>query len=349
MLLAIAGLFVGALLRDPQLHGSWRLWAALLLGAAFAGGLYVAGRKPSLFAIAALGALSTAITAMAPHSAAGLMYAVIAVAALRLPLATGLLVAAATTAASMGVQYLLIGLSAFNGLPLEALAVTLTFVGLYSVRRRRAEEERTRELEREAARAEERARLAREIHDVLAHSLSAMAVQLDLAEVLMKQRPEDPAALQAVARAHALAREGLQDVRRAVSALRGEQLPGPELLRQLAADFEGDTGVVCRLELPEALPALSPEERVALYRTAQEALTNVRKHAVARQVALRLRTVDGGVELSVVDDGQARPDGQGGGFGLTGMRERAELLGGRLEAGPLSGAGFKVRLWLPTP
>ncbi len=347
MLLAIAGLFVAAVLRDPHLQGSWRLWATLLLGVAFAGCFYIASRQTALPAIAGLAVLSTAITATAPHSGSGLMYAVIAVAAARLPLRTGLSVAAATIAASLAVQYFSEGLAAFNALPLEALAAALTYVGLYSVRRRRAEEERARELEREAARAEERTRLAREIHDVLAHSLSAMAVQLDLAEVLMKQRPEDPAALQAVERAHALAREGLQDARRAVSALRGEQLPGPELLRQLAADFERDTGVACRLDVPDALPALSSEERVALYRTAQEALTNVRKHAAASQVTLKLSAAGGGVELSVVNDGNSRPGGQGGGFGLTGMRERAELLGGRLDAGPLAGAGFQVRLWLP--
>jgi signal transduction histidine kinase len=93
---------------------------------------------------------------------------------------------------------------------------------------------------------------------------------------------------------------------------------------------------------------LPPDARLALYRVAQEALTNVRKHTAATSVRLTLCYGDGGVELTVEDEGTARgQSAPGGGFGLSGMRERAELLGARLEAGPVEG-GFRVCLWIPS-
>jgi signal transduction histidine kinase len=199
----------------------------------------------------------------------------------------------------------------------------------------------------ESAKVEERARLAREIHDVLAHTLSALAVQLESARLLLEQRPGDPAAIRAVDRAHRLAQDGLVEARRAVGALRGGTLPGPEALRTLAADFEGDTGVPCRVEV-DGMPAqLSSEASLAVYRTAQEALPNVRKHARARAVRLRLRWRPNGAELTIEDEGEPKEWSVRSGYGLLGIRERAELLGGKLEAGPVE-HGFRVRLWVPT-
>jgi signal transduction histidine kinase len=163
----------------------------------------------------------------------------------------------------------------------------------------------------------------------------------------VEQRPEDPATLAAVERAGKLAREGLEEARRAVGSLRGETLPGPDLLRKLAADFEQDTGIPVHLEVEGAARDLPAEGRLALYRVAQEALTNVRKHADTTSVDMTLVYRDGGVELAVENEGRNRPSPlAGGGFGLSGMRERAELLGGRLEAGP-TGQGFRVHLWIP--
>jgi signal transduction histidine kinase len=125
-------------------------------------------------------------------------------------------------------------------------------------------------------------------------------------------------------------------------------LPGPDLLGKLATDFEQDTGIPIRLEIEGTARDLSADGRLALYRVAQEALTNVRKHADATSVDLKLRYGDGSAELTVENEGQERPSPvAGGGFGLSGMRERAELLGGRLEAGP-SKHGFRVHLWIPS-
>jgi signal transduction histidine kinase len=165
--------------------------------------------------------------------------------------------------------------------------------------------------------------------------------------MLAEQRACDPAVATALERAGRLAREGLGEARRAVGSLRGETLPGPDLLPQLAQEFENDTGVSCRLQVEGPRGDLSAEARLALYRIAQEALTNVRKHADASSVEITLNAAPDGIELIVDNDGMPpaspRP---GGGFGVSGMRERAELLGGSLEAGPTD-TGFRVRGWIP--
>jgi signal transduction histidine kinase len=183
------------------------------------------------------------------------------------------------------------------------------------------------------------------MHDVLAHSLSALSLQLESTRLLAADRGTDPDVLAAVERAHALAASGLQEARRAVGALRGDELPGPQRLPALAQE----SGLPVRLDVTGQPRELAPDARLALYRTAQEALTNVRRHARARDVELRLDYRPDGTLLVVADHGDAPPappGGKGGGFGLTGMRERAELLGGRLSAAP-TGDGFRVELWLP--
>lgn len=197
----------------------------------------------------------------------------------------------------------------------------------------------------EAAATRERDRLAREMHDVLAHTLSGLTVQLEATRLLAEQRPGDPAVAEAVASAHTLAREGLLEARRAVSALRGD-MPGPAQLEQLLHDFEVESGIRCRLDVEGTPVPLRPEAQLALYRTAQEALTNIRKHADATAVALRLRWSHRGAELTVEDQGTPKPSLAPGGYGLNGIRERAALLGGSLEAGPTEG-GFRVRLRVP--
>ena len=239
----------------------------------------------------------------------------------------------------------------------SAAGLTFAYLAASSFRRLREEKRKTETLLQEvlagrdaharAAALDERARIAREIHDILAHTLSALAVQLEGTRLLVEQRPGDPAALSALERAGGLARDGLEETKRAVGALRGDALPGPEELPRLAADFERDTAVPCRLSVVGEPVALSPEARLALYRTAQEALTNARKHATASAVAIRLRYDVGEAELTVENLGAPHPAPMtGGGHGLEGMRERAELARGRLEVGPTP-TGFKVRLWLP--
>ncbi|HEY2594660.1 MAG TPA: ATP-binding protein, partial [Chloroflexota bacterium] len=178
--------------------------------------------------------------------------------------------------------------------------------------------------------------------------------------MLVEQRPGDPAAVAAVERAHRLASEGLAEARRAIGALRGDTLPGPDGLQRLVDDFTQATGTRGHLEVSGEPVSLGSESRLALYRTAQAALTNVQKHArEATSVDVRLRYAADGVEL-VVEDVEpvavnarwangangATPSEGARGYGLVGMRDRAELAGGTLEAGPLP-TGFRVRLWLP--
>lgn len=217
--------------------------------------------------------------------------------------------------------------------------------------------ERSRAAQVRAAALAERQHLAREMHDVLAHSLSGLTLQLEGARLLAAaERPDTGRIAAAIERANQLARVGLEDARRAIGALRDDELPGPQRLAALALQFERDSGVRCRLEVAGSERELGSEARLALYRTAQEALTNVRKHSHAQRVELRLDYLPEGTRLVVEDfapggDGPVAVPGDGraatgDGYGLTGMRERAELLGGTLTASP-SATGFRVELWVP--
>jgi signal transduction histidine kinase len=201
----------------------------------------------------------------------------------------------------------------------------------------------SREAVAQSAALAERSRVARDMHDVLAHSLSALALQLEGTRLLARDRGADAEVVDGLERAHHLAATGLAEARQAIAALRGDALPGPERLRELADAFPNATLTV-RGEPREH----SSEARLALYRTAQEALTNVRKHSAADRVDIALDYADDGTTLVVEDHGPGAPVivGAGGGYGLTGMRERAELLGGRLSAEPTAD-GFRVELWLP--
>lgn len=205
---------------------------------------------------------------------------------------------------------------------------------------------------RAAAVAEERNRLAREIHDSLAHYLTVINVQLEAAEKLAASQPDR--ADTAVRRARRLVLDCLQDVRRSVGALRAstlEELSLPHALEKLAAEFTEGTGKPVKLDLaiPEQL-RLPPDTEQALYRAAQEGLTNVHKHANATTVVLCLRTEDGRIRLTVEDDGRGPPADHGrngSGFGLLGLRERVELLGGRVSLGPGCVRGSRLEVELP--
>jgi signal transduction histidine kinase len=205
--------------------------------------------------------------------------------------------------------------------------------------------EETREAQAHAAVLAERQRLAREMHDVLAHALSGLALQLEGAR-LRAATHDDAELVEALERAHRLARSGIEEAGRAIAMLRDEELPGPERLPALVAEFERDTGIPASITIAGDSRALDSDARLTLFRTAQEALTNVRKHARAERVELQLAYERAGARLSVEDFGDTNRDTDGSGYGLTGMRERAELLGGTLAAGP-TGAGFRVELWVP--
>jgi signal transduction histidine kinase len=213
-----------------------------------------------------------------------------------------------------------------------------------------AELEQTRAAQAQAAALAERQRLAREMHDVLAHSLSGLVLNLEGARLLAGQGGTDPQVGDALDRAHRLARSGLAEARRAIGMLRDDALPGPERLADLAAEFEGDTGVTCKVAVTgDNERDLGTDGRLTLYRVAQEALTNIRKHARADLVEIRLAYEPSGTRLTIEDFGAGGEFAgllDGTGYGLTGMRERAELLGGTLTAGP-TGSGFLVELWVP--
>jgi signal transduction histidine kinase len=214
--------------------------------------------------------------------------------------------------------------------------------------------EQTRGAEVRAAALAERQRLAREMHDVLAHSLSRLALQLEGARLLADTDPADPRLGGLLERAHNLARTGVQEARWAIGMLRDDELPGPERLAALVADFGQDSGVASRFTVTGEERPLVVGTRLALLRVTQEALTNVRKHAKAERVEVVLGYQPDGVELTIEDfagpGGAAAPAGGGGGpasgYGLTGMAERAELLGGTLRAAR-TGGGFRVAMWVP--
>ncbi|MFG1752207.1 sensor histidine kinase [Streptosporangium sandarakinum] len=222
-----------------------------------------------------------------------------------------------------------------------ALNVCVIFLIAYAVRQRRA----ARAAEAREAVLAERARIAREIHDVLAHSLSAQIVHLEGARLLLRAE-RHAEALERVEHAGKLARSGLEEARRAVSALREDSPPLPVALQALAEEFRATTGQACPLTVTGSGRRLAPGTELAVVRTAQEALTNVGRHAPGAPATVRLAFGDEVCELEVTNPSGNGPRTPGGGYGLVGMAERAELLGGALEAGETD-EGFRVRLRLP--
>jgi signal transduction histidine kinase len=209
---------------------------------------------------------------------------------------------------------------------------------------------------RSAAVAQERNRLAREIHDSLAHYLTVANVQLEAAEKLGATRAE--AALEHVRRARRLTLDCLQDVRRSVGALRAatlEELALEPSIRRLATDFAESTGVQVQLEaMLDGGMQLAPQLAQAVYRAVQEGLTNVQRHARATHVWVVLHTVAERLIVDIQDDGVGSTVSANGhaprssGYGLLGLRERVALLEGELTFGPAPGGrGSLLRISLP--
>jgi len=200
------------------------------------------------------------------------------------------------------------------------------------------------------ARAEERTRIAREIHDTLAQGLTAIALNIEGAMHRLETRPDQ--ARERLERALAMARENLEDARRSVldlrSAARLEGKPLAEALASLARSFTSDTGVPVHVQATNVGRLPLPVES-ELFRIAQEALTNVRKHAHAGQVEIALRRRGPRVSLTICDDGRgfSRTSKRPKGHGLLGMRERAKLLGGRLMVSGAPSKGTRVVATVP--
>lgn len=229
------------------------------------------------------------------------------------------------------------------GLALAGYTLRLDAEARGTAQRLLAQERMARAAEAESAALAERARIAREIHDVLAHSLSAQLVHLEAARLLIERGADRETVLERVVAARGMARDGLAETRQALSALRGEMTPLEDFLAELVGTARGAEVTVTGESRP--LPA---EVSQAVRRAAQEALTNVRKHALGAKVRLRLEYGEHEVTLDVRDSGGSPGEltGAGGGYGLLGMRERAELLGGSLQAGPEE-EGFVVTLKVP--
>ncbi|MEV5960511.1 histidine kinase [Kribbella sp. NPDC051952] len=205
----------------------------------------------------------------------------------------------------------------------------------------RAEQlERERAAETARAAAEERARVARDMHDILAHAVSLMVVQAEAGPVVVRTDPDRAErAFDAIADA---GRDAMVQLRRLLGVLKAgeDRTPQPTLasLPELVAGVHFEESGVRR--------PVPPDTEVAIYRIVQEALTNTVKHAHAQQVAVRLNWSTDELDLSISDDGVGG-DVSSGGHGLVGIRERAAACGGTAEAGPLAGGGFEVRARLP--
>jgi signal transduction histidine kinase len=206
------------------------------------------------------------------------------------------------------------------------------------------------EARQRAAALAERSRLAHDLHDVLAHSLSALAVQLEAARLTAITTGAGARLVGEVESARKLTSIGLLEAQRALQMLREDEAPGPGSVPALVSQTAGALGIPITLQVCGASRPLGADAGLTLYRVVQEALTNVAKHAGrGARVAVRLVWAPDGVEVSIVDSGGdgASADLPSSGRGLAGMVDRATLFGGRLDAGPADG-GFAVHLWLPT-
>jgi signal transduction histidine kinase len=262
------------------------------------------------------------------------------------------------------------GLGAWVNVQFDGTLADFSFVGIFIavswtvgfVLSRRAAQ--TRELRERAAQleleqdeaasravAEERQRIARELHDVVAHSVSVMTVQVGAVRRLLL--PEQEKERQALETVEATGREALTEMRRLVGLLR-EQGAMPEFspqpgLATMSALLENmrAAGLPVELEVEGSPRELPPGVDLAAYRVVQEALTNALKHGGTAHAWVSVSWQEDGLELEVANDGKGDGDGSGGGHGLAGMRERVSLYGGTVESGPRQGGGYVVRARLP--
>jgi signal transduction histidine kinase len=345
----------------PHGRGAWVLFALLAYTAMLALALRPGWRNRSVrgqaLLDAYLGAAGVALTGLQSRHATGLApSAAVFAAAAQLPLLPAVVVSAGIT---VGLDVTLLA-TRDTGQDVVATTLLCLILAMAAAFLRRAGESQdctellyaelqdARDAQAEAAAVAERGRIAGDLHDVLAHSLSGAALQLQGARRLMERDPADPAAASAVTRAAELVKEGLADARRAVGALRGGELPTIDRLPALVEQVRGDLGLDVRL-LVEGAPGLelTGEQSLALYRGAQEALTNAARYAPGARVAVTLRHDGPCTTLTVEDSGAGRAPpplaGAGGGHGLSAMRERIERAGGTMSAGP-AGDGWRVRL-----
>jgi signal transduction histidine kinase len=216
---------------------------------------------------------------------------------------------------------------------------------------RAARAEREREQQARTAVAEERARIARELHDVVGHSVSVMTVQASGVRRLL--RPDQDREREALLVVERTGREALAEMRRMVGVLRRPE-EAPALAPQPSLDHLSrlveqarDAGLPVELRIEGQAIQLPAGVDLTAYLLVQEGLTNVVKHAQATRAEVLVDYGDGYLEVTVKDDGKGVGNGDGGGHGLVGIRERVSVYGGELDAGPQTGGGYRLRAKLP--
>jgi signal transduction histidine kinase len=307
--------------------------------------------------IAIMGAAGVAIGGLQLKGATGVAAGVaVFLAITRLPLKAGVTLAGAVTIA-LAVVTSVAG-SSSSAVAAEVLVTVLLGVVAQFLKRSRESQDQTELLmaELEDARDEqaravaiaERGRIAGELHDVLAHSLSGAAIQLQGARKLADRDGATPRLSEAIDRASELVKAGLANARQAVGTLRGDPLPTVAQLPSLIDSYKADMNLDVSLRVEGSARMLPAEPSLALYRGAQEALTNVARYAPSACTTVTVR-YESDRTMVLVDNGVSTDPprrGMGGGRGLEGLRERVERAGGTMSAGPTA-EGWRVEIEVP--
>jgi signal transduction histidine kinase len=242
---------------------------------------------------------------------------------------------------------------AVNAIAAGALAAGVWGLGAYAQVRRERAADLAWEREQRARMVvqHERAAIARELHDIVAHSVSVMLIGVRGAREVLRASPDE--ADDALARVETTGDQSLAELQRLLALMRApangvDQRPQPSLadLEELIAEYR-DAGLPVRWEITGARRPLPGGVELSVYRIVQEALTNVLKHARPTRVVVTLAFASARLEVEVTDDGRSSDGRAGPGHGIVGMQERVALLGGELETGRLAGGGFRVRARLP--
>jgi signal transduction histidine kinase len=347
----------------PGLHGKGLAVTAALcvfvatLAVAIRDGFPARSLELQVVILAAMGAAGVAIAGLQPKGATGIAAGVAVFMAMgRLPFTVGVAVAGAVTIAVAAVT----AIAGSSGPAVAASALVSVLLGVVALFLKRSREsqdqtemllaelEDARDEQARAAALAERGRIASELHDVLAHSLSGAAIQLQGARKLADRDRASPPLAAAIDRASELVKSGLANARQAVGALRGDPLPTVTQLPALIDSYRTDMNLDVTLRIEGQARALAADPSLALYRGAQEALTNVARYAPSACTTVTVRYAPGATKLSVDNGASSVParDGMGGGRGLAGLRERIERAGGTMSAGP-SGEGWRVEIELP--
>lgn len=310
-----------------------------------------------LTVLAAMGLGGVAIAGLQLKGATGVAAGVAVFMALtRMPLTAGLVLGGLVTV-GLGVVTAIAGASSSSVAAGMLVSVLMGVVARF-LRQSRESQDRTelllaqledaRDEQARAAAVAERSRIASELHDVLAHSLSGAALQLQGARKLADRDGAGASLGEAIDRASQLVRSGLADARQAVGALRGDALPTLGELPELVESYRADMNLDVSLRIDGEARTLPADAGLALYRGVQEALTNVARYAPGARTAVLVSYEPGRTAVSVANGptAAAQHQGMGGGHGLEGMRERIERAGGRMSAGP-AGDGWRVEIEAP--